>query len=37
LIDTRDALEEGSRWRERGLTWLLERAYRLTHRAASGR
>ena len=37
LIETRDALAEESRWRERGLDWLLERAYRLTHRAASGR
>lgn len=33
----RDALAEESRWRERGLTWLLEKAYRLTHRAAPGR
>jgi thiopurine S-methyltransferase len=29
---SRDALAEESRWRERGLTWLLENAYRLTHR-----
>ena len=37
LLYTRDALSEESRWRERGLAWLLERAYRLTHRAvASG-
>lgn len=35
LLFTRDALAEESRWRERGLTWLLEKAYRLTHRAAS--
>ena len=27
---TRDALAEESRWRERGLTWLLEKVYRLT-------
>lgn len=33
---TRDALAEESRWRERGLTWLQEKAYRLTHRAAGG-
>ncbi|MCP5197567.1 MAG: thiopurine S-methyltransferase [Gammaproteobacteria bacterium] len=31
LLDTRDALSEESRWRERGLTWLLERVYRLVH------
>jgi len=31
LLDTRDALSEESRWRDRGLTWLLERVYRLTH------
>ncbi len=30
LIDTRDALAEESRWRDRGLTWLLEKAYHLT-------
>ncbi len=36
LLHTRDALAEESRWRERGLTWLLEKAYRLTHRAATG-
>lgn len=29
---TRDALAEESRWRERGLSWLLEKVYRLTHR-----
>ena len=33
LLDTRDALAEESRWRERGLTWLLERVYRLRQRA----
>ncbi len=32
LLDTRDALAEESRWRERGLTWLLERVYRLCQR-----
>jgi thiopurine S-methyltransferase len=32
LLDTRDALSEESRWRDRGLTWLLEKAYRLTPR-----
>lgn len=36
LLYTRDALSEESRWRERGLTWLLEKAYRLTRRAAAG-
>ena len=30
LLYTRDALAETSRWRERGLTWLLERVYRLS-------
>jgi len=29
---TRDALAEESRWRQRGLTWLLEKVYRLTRR-----
>lgn len=33
LLYTRDALSEESRWRDRGLTWLLERVYRLTHRS----
>jgi thiopurine S-methyltransferase len=32
LLYTRDALSEESRWRDRGLTWLLEKVYRLTHR-----
>ncbi|CDH44545.1 MAG: thiopurine S-methyltransferase [Candidatus Competibacteraceae bacterium] len=32
LLHTRDALSEESRWRDRGLTWLLEKVYRLTHR-----
>ncbi|MDG4552191.1 MAG: thiopurine S-methyltransferase [Candidatus Contendobacter sp.] len=32
LLHTRDALAGESRWRERGLTWLLEKVYRLTHR-----
>ena len=32
LLCTRDALAEESRWRERGLTWLLEKVYRLTRR-----
>ncbi|MGB4946951.1 MAG: thiopurine S-methyltransferase [Candidatus Competibacter denitrificans] len=35
LLGTRDALAEESRWRERGLTWLLEKAYRLTARRAA--
>jgi hypothetical protein len=34
LLHTRDALAEESRWRERGLTWLLEKVYYLT--AATG-
>ena len=29
---TRDALSDESRWRDRGLTWLLEKVYRLSHR-----
>jgi thiopurine S-methyltransferase len=33
LLYIRDALSEESRWRERGLSWLLEKAYRLAHRA----
>lgn len=33
LLHTRDALSEESRWRDHGLTWLLERVYRLTHRS----
>jgi len=37
LLYTRDALSEESRWRERGLAWLLEKAYRLSHRTAAGR
>ena len=32
LLVSRDALSEESRWRERGLTWLLEKGYRLTRR-----
>ncbi|MCC8999997.1 MAG: thiopurine S-methyltransferase [Candidatus Contendobacter sp.] len=32
LLHTRDALAEESRWRDRGLTWLLEKVYRLAHR-----
>ena len=32
LLYTRDALSEESRWRARGLTWLLEKVYRLVHR-----
>lgn len=35
LLCTRDALAEESRWRERGLTWLLEKAYRLTARVGT--
>ena len=31
LLHIRDALTPESPWRERGLTWLLEKAYRLTH------
>ena len=30
LLHTRDALAEESRWRERGLSWLLEKVYHLT-------
>ncbi|HRD64863.1 MAG TPA: thiopurine S-methyltransferase [Candidatus Competibacter sp.] len=37
LLYTRDALSEESRWRERGLTWLLEKAYLLTRRAVADR
>lgn len=37
LLWTRDALSEESRWRDRGLTWLLERVYRLTHRPMGSR
>ena len=33
VLTVRDALAEESRWRERGLTWLFERVYRLAHRA----
>lgn len=33
LLYTRDALAEGSRWRDRGLTWLQEKVYRLARRA----
>ena len=33
VLTVRDALAEESRWRDRGLTWLFERVYRLTHRA----
>ena len=33
-LSIRDALSEESRWRARGLTWLLEKVYRLTHRPA---
>lgn len=32
LLHVRDALSDESRWRERGLHWLLEKVYRLTHR-----
>lgn len=32
LLYTRNALEQESRWRERGLTWLVEKVYRLTRR-----
>ncbi|MFO1372075.1 MAG: thiopurine S-methyltransferase [Candidatus Competibacteraceae bacterium] len=35
LLHTRDALGEESRWRERGLTWLLERVYRLAQRRSA--
>ncbi len=31
LLHTRDALSEESRWRDRGLVWLLEKVYRLAH------
>lgn len=33
LLYIRDALSGESRWRDRGLTWLWEKAYRLTRRA----
>jgi thiopurine S-methyltransferase len=33
LLYVRDALSEESRWRDRGLTWLQEKVYRLAHRA----
>lgn len=33
LLYTRDALAEESRWRDRGLTWLQEKVYRLARRA----
>ncbi len=33
LLYIRDALSEESRWRDRGLTWLWEKAYRLARRA----
>lgn len=36
LLYTRDALSEESRWRQRGLTWLLERVYRLAQRPDAG-
>ena len=32
LLVIRDALSEESRWRERGLIWLLEKVYRLARR-----
>lgn len=32
LLYIRDALSEESRWRDRGLTWLQEKVYRLAHR-----
>jgi thiopurine S-methyltransferase len=35
LLWIRDALSEQSRWRDRGLTWLLEKVYRLTQRPLS--
>jgi len=35
LLVIRDALAEESRWRERGLTWLLEKVYRLAQRPAA--
>ncbi|PIE83234.1 MAG: thiopurine S-methyltransferase [Candidatus Contendobacter odensis] len=34
-LHTRNALSEESRWRERGLTWLLEKSYRLSHCSTS--
>lgn len=37
LLHTRDALSQESRWRERGLNWLLEKVYRLTHRTSGSR
>jgi thiopurine S-methyltransferase len=32
VLTVRDALSEQSRWRDRGVTWLFERVYRLAHR-----
>lgn len=34
VLHVRDALSAESRWRERGITWLYERVYRLTRGAA---
>jgi len=36
LLYIRDALSEESRWRQRGLTWLLEKVYRLAQRSDAG-
>jgi thiopurine S-methyltransferase len=33
VLYVRDALSDESRWRERGVTWLFERVYRLVHRS----
>ena len=35
MLHVRDALSAESRWRQRGITWLYERVYRLTHRSAT--
>ena len=36
MLYVMDTLDETSRWRERGVTWLFERVYRLTHRGKAG-
>ncbi len=36
VLTVRDALSEESRWRDRGMTWLLERVYRLMPRLEAG-
>jgi thiopurine S-methyltransferase len=34
VLHVRDGFTQESRWRERGLSWLLEKVYRLTHHAS---